>query len=90
MADTNSDTQSADLPICRTCGVQYGAPREDCPICLDERQYVGWAGQQWTTLADLRTEHRNALHRATPSTTSPSSSTGMALVTLSIRSMTPP
>jgi hypothetical protein len=44
----------ADLPICRTCGVQYPAPRDDCPICLDQRQYVGWEGQQWTTLAELR------------------------------------
>jgi hypothetical protein len=44
----------ADLPICSTCGVQYGAPREDCPICLDERQYVGWDGQQWTNLAELQ------------------------------------
>jgi hypothetical protein len=43
-----------DLPICRTCGVQYGAARENCPICEDERQYVGWDGQQWTTLAELR------------------------------------
>ena len=43
-----------DLPICRTCGVQYGAWREGCPICADERQYVGWDGQQWTTLAELR------------------------------------
>jgi hypothetical protein len=42
-----------DLPICRTCGVQYGGPRQDCPICSDERQYVGWDGQQWTTLAEL-------------------------------------
>jgi hypothetical protein len=42
-----------DLPICRTCGVQYTGPRDDCPICLDERQYVGWDGQQWTTLAEL-------------------------------------
>ena len=33
--------------------MQYGAPRDDCPICLDERQYVGWDGQQWTTLAEL-------------------------------------
>ena len=44
----------ADLPICRTCGVQYPAPREDCPICEDQRQYVGWDGQQWTSLAGLR------------------------------------
>ncbi|WP_344944765.1 MBL fold metallo-hydrolase [Actinomadura miaoliensis] len=41
-------------PICVTCGVQYGEPREDCPICLDERQYVGWDGQRWTTLEELR------------------------------------
>jgi hypothetical protein len=33
--------------------VQYAEPRPDCPICLDERQYVGWDGQQWTTLAAL-------------------------------------
>ena len=31
--------------------MQYATPREDCPICLDERQYVGWGGQQWTTMA---------------------------------------
>jgi hypothetical protein len=49
-----------DLPICRTCGVQYAAPRQDCPICRDERQYVGWDGQQWTTLDELHA----AGHRA--------------------------
>jgi len=43
----------ADLPICKTCGVQYAGPRKDCPVCLDERQYVGWDGQQWTSLAEL-------------------------------------
>jgi hypothetical protein len=42
-----------ELPICLTCGVQYAGPRSDCPICQDERQYVGWDGQQWTTLAAL-------------------------------------
>jgi hypothetical protein len=42
-----------DLPICQTCGVQYGAARDDCPICVDERQYVGWDGQRWTSLAQL-------------------------------------
>jgi hypothetical protein len=44
----------SNLPICVTCGVQYAGPRDDCPICLDERQYVGWGGQRWTTLAELR------------------------------------
>ncbi|WP_406313851.1 MBL fold metallo-hydrolase [Streptosporangium sp. NBC_01639] len=43
-----------DLPICVTCGVQYGGPRENCPICEDQRQYVGWQGQRWTSLAELR------------------------------------
>ncbi|MGO9295839.1 MAG: MBL fold metallo-hydrolase [Streptosporangiaceae bacterium] len=43
-----------DLPICQTCGVQYGAPRANCPVCDDERQYVGWDGQQWTTLRELQ------------------------------------
>jgi hypothetical protein len=43
-------------PICRTCGAQYEAPRQDCPICLDERQYVGWDGQRWTSLEELRSE----------------------------------
>ena len=40
--------------ICKTCGTQFAPseqPPEACPICLDERQYVGYDGQQWTTLA---------------------------------------
>ncbi|MGN6172889.1 MAG: hypothetical protein ACTHPS_08055 [Streptosporangiaceae bacterium] len=58
---------SADLPICRTCGVQYPAPRDDCPICLDERQYVGWDGQQWTTLAELASAgHRGRIAEEGP------------------------
>jgi hypothetical protein len=48
--------------ICVTCGVQF-APTETaparCPICEDERQYVGWSGQRWTTLDGLRQDHRN-------------------------------
>src|SRR5258708_29353733 len=47
--------------ICRTCGVQYAptdAPPPACPICQDERQYVGWNGQQWTTLDALHAEGR--------------------------------
>src|SRR6266536_4549120 len=55
------------LPICKTCGVQYGGPRADCPICLDERQYVGWDGQQWTTLAELRAAgHRGRVQQEGP------------------------
>ena len=43
--------------LCLTCGTQYpteSAPPDGCPICQDDRQYVNPAGQQWTTLAQLR------------------------------------
>ena len=47
--------------------MQYPAPRDDCPICLDERQYVGWDGQQWTTLAELaRAGHRGRIAEEGP------------------------
>jgi glyoxylase-like metal-dependent hydrolase (beta-lactamase superfamily II) len=50
-------------PICVTCGTQFAAtaPPQSCPICEDERQFVGWAGQEWTTLEDLRVRYRLAL-----------------------------
>lgn len=50
--------------ICTTCGTQFAEsdqPPEECRICTDERQYVGWQGQQWTTLDDLRQSHRNVV-----------------------------
>ena len=43
--------------ICVTCGVQHAeraSPPAECPICLDERQYVGWDGQRWTTIGAMR------------------------------------
>ena len=48
--------------ICTTCGTQFTPterPPESCPICDDERQYVGWSGQRWTTLDELRRDHHN-------------------------------
>ncbi|MCW2900870.1 MAG: beta-lactamase-like protein [Streptosporangiaceae bacterium] len=54
-------------PICATCGVQYGEPRADCPICEDERQYVGWDGQRWTSVAELREAgHRGEVEEEGP------------------------
>ncbi|MEC3979855.1 MBL fold metallo-hydrolase [Amycolatopsis sp. H20-H5] len=41
-------------PLCLTCGTQYSAPRPDCPVCEDERQYVPAEGQRWTDLETLR------------------------------------
>ena len=31
---------------------------ERCPICDEERQYVRWDGQAWTTTDELRKTHR--------------------------------
>jgi len=55
--------------ICVTCGVQYppaDEPPAHCPICEDERQYVGLEGQRWTTLAELQTQRRNEIHEVEP------------------------
>lgn len=46
--------------ICETCGTQHAAsehPPLACAICTDERQYVGWQGQRWTTHASLAQRH---------------------------------
>ena len=55
--------------ICVTCGVQQ-SPSEvappHCPICDDERQYVGWGGQQWTTSEDLRRTHHSVIREEEP------------------------
>ena len=50
--------------LCVTCGTQFpesAAPPAHCPICEDERQFVGYGGQQWTTLDELRHGHRNEI-----------------------------
>ena len=56
--------------ICVTCGVQHAPsaqPPARCPICEDERQYVGWQGQRWTTLAEMAAQgYRNDLHEEEP------------------------
>ena len=47
-------------PICATCGTQYAdapGPPSTCPVCTDERQYVGWNGQAWTTHDALAARH---------------------------------
>src|SRR5690349_9878992 len=55
--------------VCTTCGVQYAetdrAPAR-CPVCEDDRQYVGWDGQQWTTLDALRARHANVFRDEGP------------------------
>jgi hypothetical protein len=46
--------------ICQTCGTQFApsaALPSACPICEDDRQYVGWGGQSWTTHEALAKRH---------------------------------
>lgn len=60
--------------ICVTCGVQYpeaAQPPAECPICRDERQFVGWDGQRWTMLEAMQTGgYRNRFQEEEPGLTS--------------------
>ncbi len=58
--------------ICVTCGTQYvetNAPPAHCIICEEERQYINWKGQTWTTLAELRATHHNTIKGEEPGLT---------------------
>lgn len=55
--------------ICLTCGTQFPSSMQsppECPICQDPRQYVGWNGQQWTTLDELCQTHENGIIEEEP------------------------
>jgi hypothetical protein len=58
--------------VCVTCGSQFAEsdePPSACPVCEDERQYVGWEGQRWTTLDELRRDHRAEIREEEPGLT---------------------
>lgn len=51
---------AAFASICVTCGTLFAPDVRvpaSCPICEDERQYVGWQGQQWTDMGALAARH---------------------------------
>ncbi len=78
--------------ICVTCGVQHAeSDREPprCPICEDERQYVGWDGQRWTTLAEMRSHYRNELTKEEPGLTSIVTSPAFAIGQRALLARTP-
>ena len=55
--------------ICVQCGAQFGAtaqPPPRCTICEDERQFVRYGGQVWTTLERLATDHHNRFQDEAP------------------------
>jgi hypothetical protein len=68
--------------ICQTCGTQFSetaAPPAHCPICEDQRQYIGWDGQKWTTLEALREGHRNHIKSLEPGLTGIGTDPGFAI-----------
>ena len=46
-----------------------GPAGQRCPICEDERQYIGLGGQQWTRLDDLQRDHHNIIRELEPGLT---------------------
>ncbi len=61
-----AELAAVEAHICVTCGTQFApsaAPPKECAICTDPRQFVGFDGQQWTTLQELRRAHRNTLRQ---------------------------
>ncbi|MSV36017.1 MAG: MBL fold metallo-hydrolase [Bryobacterales bacterium] len=55
--------------VCITCGTQYPPspePPARCPICEDERQYVGHSGQEWIAFEKLQQKFRNSLVQEGP------------------------
>jgi glyoxylase-like metal-dependent hydrolase (beta-lactamase superfamily II) len=68
--------------ICATCGVQHAeseALPERCPICEDERQYIGKDGQRWTTLPELQKDHHNRIEEVHPNLTGIGTVPGFAI-----------
>jgi hypothetical protein len=78
--------------ICKTCGTQFaatGQPPDACPICQDERQYVGFNGQQWTTLSALQVDHTNEIKTLEPGLTGIGSQPAFAISQRALLVQTP-
>lgn len=64
-----TEATAADSPklipyVCVTCGSQFtetAKPPEHCPVCEDERQYVNPDGQEWKSLDQIRSTHKNTI-----------------------------
>ncbi|WP_417388572.1 MBL fold metallo-hydrolase [Gimesia sp.] len=52
--------------ICTNCGTQFAEtpqPPQECTICIEEREFINWDGQNWTTLEKLAKSHKNVIRR---------------------------
>lgn len=50
--------------ICTNCGTQFAetsTPPSECLICLEEREFIAWEGQNWTTADKLQQSYRNVI-----------------------------
>lgn len=68
--------------ICITCGAQHGeseTPPDRCPICEDDRQYIGKNGQRWTTLSEMQRDYTNRIETVAPSLTGIGTTPGFAI-----------
>ena len=68
--------------VCVTCGCQYAESEsepESCKICQDERQYIGFEGQRWTTVDALRRERHNRVETMEPGLTRFGTEPGFAI-----------
>ena len=66
---TRSQDPRMENFICVQCGTQFSETVESplhCPICEDERQFVGRGGQEWTTLSRLAANHQNRFEEEAP------------------------
>jgi len=55
--------------FCATCSTGFppsDAPPAECPICLDERQYLPPGGQRWVTQAELQARCRSDIRELEP------------------------
>jgi hypothetical protein len=55
--------------LCLTCGTQYppsDVPPARCPICEDERQYIGLNGQEWIPFEAAQKRFHNVFFEETP------------------------
>lgn len=68
--------------FCATCGTGFPpseAPPAHCPICEDERQYLPPGGQKWTTLTELKANHRSDIRELEPNLFGVGATPGIAI-----------
>ena len=53
-------SNSTKANICKTCGTRFAHDKfksDQCPVCLDDRQYIKEYGQEWLSYNELSEKH---------------------------------